>query len=455
MNGYSDLIMAFVQSALYDSNLHGRLEVVFPEQDFHIIGEGPFIGRIRINTWDLLQKLLSSPDQSVVFGEGYANRDIEIEGDESTILGTLYLSGHNRYNSPFHNIDPTTSQDKYEDHIQSSFVQATYDGVGNLYRLFLDNETMCYTSGYFPTERSTWGKQSAELAEFATGEQYHIQLEKRLQSRIDQDTRSLVAGQTKKLEMLCRKIRRGITPECQALKILDIGCGWGGLLEQLSKMQDVEATGLTLSRKQADYIHNMETLAESSNVSVVVSNLFEYECKDKYDGIVSVGMIEHVGEQRIEDYARKIRKLLATDGVVVIHGMSNTAGLPMNPFLEKYIFPGAYIPKLSHVILAFEKAGFDLKHFEGWRNSYMITLELWETAYRRNKCQIIEYWDKIREKRPNEFPESSEYYYRIWLFYLISARAAFEYGVVRVGQYVFTPVENGRFQDDYLDLLEK
>lgn len=452
---YQEMISAYIQAALQNIAPEGKIEIIFPEGDIKYLGNGEFIGRIKINDWSLVENLLDSTDQSIAFGESYAHKDVEIEGNESAILGILYASVKNRYLSPFQNVAPDTTQDKFENTEQSDYVRAIYDNMGELYQLFLDDNTMCYTSGWFPQMTPTFSHAAAEIAETLTGVDYQMRIKDLLDSRISQDQTSIVEGQIKKFQRIKWKLLKEVSNSKELIRLLDIGCGWGSLSSYLSKGRNVQITGITLSEKQAQYIKTHFDSETLDKISIVVSNFFEFTTDKKFDEVVSVGMIEHVGEQRLGEYALKIREVMTDEGTVVIHGMTNTANLPMNPFLDKYIFPGAYIPTLSQVIGSFEQSGFDLKHYEGWRNSYAVTLELWETAYRWNKLKIMSYWETMKEKNPSAFPESSEYYYRIWLFYLISARSAFEYGVVRVGQFVFTPTENKHFRDDFSVQLER
>jgi cyclopropane-fatty-acyl-phospholipid synthase len=196
-------------------------------------------------------------------------------------------------------------------------------------------------------------------------------------------------------------------------RVLDIGSGWGGLGIYLAKTLGADVTGVTLSREQLN-VSNERTAREGLQRSV------RFELKDyrkiggRFDRIVSVGMFEHVGVNHYATYFRKIRQLLAEDGVALIHTIGRL-GPPTatDPFIAKYIFPGGYIPALSEMVPSIERSGLIIADVEILRLHYAETLRAWRERFLAN-------WDKAAAIRDERFC-------RMWEFYLAGSEAAFRY----------------------------
>jgi len=196
-------------------------------------------------------------------------------------------------------------------------------------------------------------------------------------------------------------------------RVLDIGSGWGGLGIYLAKAVGAHVTGVTLSREQLN-VSSQRAAREGLQPSV------RFELKDyrkiggRFDRIVSVGMFEHVGVNHYATYFRKIRQLLADDGVALIHTIGRL-GPPTatDPFIAKYIFPGGYIPALSEMVPSIERSGLIIADVEFLRLHYAETLRAWRERFLAN-------WDKAAAIRDQRFC-------RMWEFYLAGAEAAFRY----------------------------
>ncbi len=198
------------------------------------------------------------------------------------------------------------------------------------------------------------------------------------------------------------------------MRVLDIGCGWGGMALYLHAKTGAEVLGVTLSEEQ---IKVARRRAEEAGVADKVKfELIDYRhVTGTFDRIVSVGMFEHVGPAHYRTFMRKCRSLLTEDGVMLLHTIGR-AGAPgvTDDWTAKYIFPGGYNPALSEIVRANEGQKFFLTDVEVLRLHYSYTLDLWYDRTVAAKAQIVELYD--------------ERFYRMWLFYLAGASAAFRYG---------------------------
>ena len=203
-------------------------------------------------------------------------------------------------------------------------------------------------------------------------------------------------------------------------QVLDIGSGWGGLGLTLAETPDVSVTGITLSEEQ----HKVSTrrAQEAGLADRVGFHLRDYRHeRAKYDRVVSVGMLEHVGKPHYRTFFRRIASLLKEDGVAVIHsiGRFDHPG-PVNAWIRKYIFPGSYVPTLSEVTRPIEKSDLFITDIEILRIHYADTLLAW----RKNFFMNI---DKVREIYDERFC-------RMWEFYLTACEIGFRSGELMVFQ---------------------
>jgi cyclopropane-fatty-acyl-phospholipid synthase len=196
-------------------------------------------------------------------------------------------------------------------------------------------------------------------------------------------------------------------------RVLDIGSGWGGLGLYLAKAAGCKVTGVTLSAEQLKVSH--ERAAREGLARSVSFEFKDYrKVEGKFDRIVSVGMLEHVGINHYGTYFRKVRDLLTDDGVALIHTIGRSEPPTVtNAFIAKYIFPGGYIPALSEVASAIERSGLVISDLEILRIHYAETLRAWRQRFLANR-------DKARAILGEEFC-------RMWEFYLAGSEAAFRY----------------------------
>lgn len=268
-----------------------------------------------------------------------------------------------------------------------SFIQFHYD-VGNaFYALFLDAE-MQYSCAYF----TDW----------------------------DND---LARAQRDKLEMICRKLR--LRP---GETLLDIGCGWGGLVCHAAQHHGVMAHGITLSQEQLIYARDkIARLGLGDRVTVELTDYADLD--GRYDKIASIGMYEHIGLDNIPLYMGKVHALLAPDGLFLNHAISRRAKRSRRAFrrlrpeqraLAKYIFPGGELDHIGHTIEAMERQGFEVQDVEAWRMHYARTTKLWH--------------DRLIARQMDAIAEVGREKYRLWIVYLAGVSLAFSRGTARIYQ---------------------
>jgi cyclopropane-fatty-acyl-phospholipid synthase len=197
-------------------------------------------------------------------------------------------------------------------------------------------------------------------------------------------------------------------------RVLDIGCGWGGMALYLNRVADVDVLGITLSEEQLKVAR--ERAAAAGVADRVKFELIDYrDVVGRFDRIVSVGMFEHVGPSAYEVFFKKCRNLLTDDGVMLLHtiGRMGTPGVT-DGWTAKYIFPGGYSPSLSQIVTASEKASLIATDVETLRLHYAYTLREWYKRVGRHRAQIEALYDAR--------------FFRMWQFYLAGAATSFEGG---------------------------
>ncbi len=194
-------------------------------------------------------------------------------------------------------------------------------------------------------------------------------------------------------------------------RVLDIGCGWGGLGLYLADVCGANVMGVTLSQEQ-------HAIANSRAAEKALSDSARFMLQDyrdvggSFDRIVSVGMFEHVGIDHYETFFRKAKELLAEDGVMLLHSIGRSEGPGVtNPWIAKYIFPGGYIPSVSEVLRYVERAGLLVTDIEILRLHYAETLKAWRERFLAHREDV----ERIYDRR----------FVRMWEFYLAASEMSF------------------------------
>ena len=337
---------------------------------------------VKLMKKNLNWKLILNPD--LAFPEAYMNGDIKIENAslgefldltfKNLGRGEITLTGYitkkilhfwrfvSNYNLP----------GKSKKNIQYHYDVGEKKGE-KLYDIFLDKNHRQYSCGYFKDVNNS--------------------LEQAQQNKIDHIIKKL-------------NIKSG-------QKVLDIGCGWGGLAFEIAKQKNCEVRGISLSKNQINYCK--EKAIEKNLDNQVHFELIDYrKVKGKFDRIVSVGMAEHIGKKFYKTYFKKIHELLSDDGISLIHTIGSIDfAQPTAPFIQKYIFPGGVVPSLSDLITPIEKTGLIANDIETLIRHYDKTLENWLERFMEKKSDIKDLFD--------------EKFVKMWEFYLASCASAFKY----------------------------
>ncbi|MDO8985984.1 cyclopropane-fatty-acyl-phospholipid synthase family protein [Cypionkella sp.] len=227
---------------------------------------------------------------------------------------------------------------------------------------------------------------------------------------------SLEAAQAAKKAHIARKLL--ISP---GMRVLDIGCGWGGLALTLARDYGAQVTGITLSQEQLAIARDR---AKAEGLTDRVSfELIDYRAMTgQFDRIVSVGMFEHVGAPNFAAYFTIVRDCLREDGVALIHTIGRTAPPnATNPWIAKYIFPGGYVPSLSEVAEAIQDAGLRIGDIECLRLHYAQTLRCW--------------FDRFTAKADTAAALKDQRFVRMWRYYLAASEQTFRHGPQDVFQF--------------------
>lgn len=354
---------------------HGELTVIGADgerQTFGRPGTGP-AATLRITDPTLIRRFLRRPN--LVVGEGYMDGSWVVEegtlrdafeiivastnGREPGAFGTSLI----KLGSLFQRNDGARAERNVQHH---------YDIDHSLYELFLD-EDMQYSCAYW-----------------------------------QDGVTSLEQAQRDKKDHIARKLL--LEP---GMKVLDIGCGWGGMALHLARHYGVEVTGVTLSRDQ--YETSVKRAESEGLGDRVTFKLLDYRSEtETFDRVVSVGMFEHVGRRNYGEFFRHLDRLLKPDGVALIHTIGRQAPpAPINAWMRKYIFPGAYLPSLSQLAPILENRDLWLTDFEMLRMHYAMTLAAWDERFQARRAEIAERFD--------------ERFCRMWEFYLQLCETAFKH----------------------------
>lgn len=370
--------MRLLRGMLQQIIRRGTLAVAGPDGHGYAVGNGaPFVA-IRIVDSTVIPRLLVNPD--LALGEAYMNGALRVEKGniydflELCFANLCWSSGHplRRARASIRRLIRRASQHNPIP-VARSNVAHHYDLSDTLYELFLDSDRQ-YSCAYFVSPDDT------------------------LERAQEQKKRHLAA------KLLLRPGQR----------VLDIGSGWGGLGLYLARVANVDVTGLTLSVEQHAYAQRRaDDFGAAGHVRFLLKDYRQEQ--GRYDRIVSVGMFEHVGVGHYREYFEKVRDLLNDDGIALIHTIGRADGPgAANPWINRYIFPGGYVPALSEIMPAIESAGLYVTDIEVLRLHYAETLKAWRQRFNANRRRVAEIYD--------------ERFCRMWEFYLAGCEAAFRHG---------------------------
>ena len=228
---------------------------------------------------------------------------------------------------------------------------------------------------------------------------------------------TLEEAQEAKLELVCTKL--ALQP---GERVLDVGCGWGSFAVHAATRHGVHVTGITLSEPQAAGARERARAAGvADRVDIRVAD-YRVLAAEPFDAIASIGMVEHVGDEQIDVYARRLAGLLRPGGRLLNHGIARLRHTDpeAGPFSERFVFPDAAPLHLSRVLRALEEAGFATEHAEGFAPDYARTLREWTR--------------RLEERLDEAIALAGPERVRVWRLYLRAARRGFETGFLSVFQ---------------------
>jgi len=358
-----------------------------------------------------LQRIVTAPGE-LGFGRAYVAGDLDVQGDiwaalslrdrmpnvrlgTKQLLAIVRLLGAAGLRRP----TPPAEETRLHGRLHSKSRDAAaiahhYDVSNEFYRLFLGS-TMTYSC-------AVWADRSVGLD----------------------------AAQEAKYELICRKL--DLQP---GMRLLDIGCGWGGMAMHAARHHGVTAVGVTLSRKQAELAE--KRVAEAGLGDVVEIRLQDYRdvADGAYDAISSIGMFEHVGLSQVKEYFDRCYALLRPQGRFLNHAIGRPPGfkhsrMPRRGFIDRYVFPDGELHEVGTIVSAIQEAGFEVRHLESLREHYALTLRAWVANLEAN-------WDTA-------VAEAGVARARIWRLYMAGSAINFEAGRTQIHQVLATRSDDGQ-----------
>lgn len=354
--------------------------VVLNDKQYEIGGEEPEF-TVKFHKVPKVSDLLTST--SVTLGEAYMDGELEIEGDLYQTLN-LFMGQMGKFSTDKKKLKNIifTSHTKQN---QKKEVSSHYDIGNDFYRLWLD-ESLSYSCGYFKTEQD-----------------------------------SLYEAQCNKVDRILEKLNLE-----EGMSLCDIGCGWGFLLIRAAKKYKIHGVGITLSTEQAKKFQ--ERIEQEHLEAYLEVKLLDYrdlpKTGMKFDRVVSVGMVEHVGRGNYEEFMNCVKTVLVPGGLFLLHYISALQEHPGDAWVKKYIFPGGVVPSLREIINIAGDIRFYTLDVESLRRHYNRTLLMWNHNFQEHRKEVVEMFD--------------ERFARMWELYLCSCAATFNNGIIDLHQILFT-----------------
>lgn len=374
----------FIRQVMKNS-FHHPVEITYPDGTIEKYnGDNPkfkITFKKKISIKDLMDQ-----GASITLGEAYMDGDIIVEGSLEDLIKDAYEAKDGfMTNMKFHRFIPKR---KHDEATSKHDVQSHYDIGNDFYKLWLD-PTMTYSCAYFENPDDTL-------------EQAQINKVRHILDKLDP--------------------QKGRT-------LLDIGCGWGTLMLTAAKEYGLRSVGVTLSQEQYELVNaRIKELGLEDSAEVRLCDYREIE-HEPFDYITSVGMFEHVGSANLGEYFSLINKYLTPNGSALIHGITRQQGGATDAWLDKYIFPGGYVPGFTEIISRIVEADLQVADVEMLRRHYQRTLEMWT--------------DNFHKVIPQVKGEFGERFVRMWDLYLQSCAGSFAAGNIDVMQFLLTKGASG------------
>ncbi len=390
--------------------LGGDLRVGIRAYDGSQAGPADAAATLVVRSPDAIRRVIASPGE-LGLARAYVAGDVELDGDIYAVLALQQqldqafrrpqswsaLARLVRGTGGLHRAPEPPPEEvrlhgrRHSRSRDAAAIAHHYDVSGDFYRLFL-GPTMTYSC-------AVWEDPSVGLD----------------------------AAQEAKYDLVCRKL--GLVP---GTRLLDVGCGWGGMAMHAARHYGVRAVGVTLSREQAVLARRRVSEAGlSDRVEIREADYREVD-DGPYDAISSIGMFEHVGEGQLGRYFARMRALLAPQGRLLNHGISRPAGvgrIKSNSFLPRYVFPDGELEEIGTVVSAIQRAGLEVRHVENLREHYALTLRAWVRNLEES------YSDAVRLAGAGRA--------RVWRLYLAGSALGFEAGEIEIHQTLAVRAEPG------------
>jgi cyclopropane-fatty-acyl-phospholipid synthase len=322
------------------------------------------------------------------FGDAYSDGSVTVEGDLISVLEAVYHSSRGMSRSSLVRRAAARLRRPHVNSLSGSRenIHHHYDIGNDFYALWLGS-TMAYTCAYYPTPAAT-----------------------------------LDEAQVAKMDHVCRKLR--LQP---GESVVEAGCGWGSLGLHMARNYGVRVRAFNISHEQIVYARERaQREGLGSRVEYVEDDY--RNIRGTYDAFVSVGMLEHVGVANYAALGEVVHRSLAGRGRGLIHSIGRNFPAPLQPWIEKRIFPGAYPPTLSEMAPIFEPWNLSILDVENLRLHYAQTLRHWLALYEGTAARVKQMFD--------------EKFVRMWRLYLAGSAAAFTTGTLQLFQVVFAPGES-------------
>ncbi len=368
-----------IYKQIFKASFNAPIDVEFWDGEQVSYGEGEPIAKIILHEVIPIKDIMAHA--SLTFGEAYMDGKIDIQGDLQKLVTTIYQSKDSfMNNSKFSKFIPKHA---HTEKVSKQDVQSHYDIGNDFYEMWLD-PTLTYSCAYFASEED-----------------------------------SLETAQWNKVRHILNKLHAQ-----EGETLLDIGCGWGTLIFTAAKEYHLEATGVTLSQEQYDYV-SQKIIDEGLEGRVHVYLKDYRELTETYDHVTSVGMFEHVGKENLATYFEQVNARLVDNGTALIHGITGQHdGAGVDAWINKYIFPGGYIPNIAENVNHIMQASLQIDDIEPLRRHYQRTLEMWTKNFHDVEESVI--------------AKYGERFYRMWDLYLQACASSFESGNIDVVQYLLT-----------------
>jgi cyclopropane-fatty-acyl-phospholipid synthase len=402
---------------LLESVLGTDVPVRVVTYDGSALGPPDAPSRVVIRTPEAMHRIITGLGRELAFARAYVAGDIDIEGDIYSVIALKDSFGSIRPSfavlrqaaqalgvrdvRSLTKLRPLPAPDeeiklhgrRHSKRRDASAIRSHYDVSNDFYRMVL-GPSFTYSCAVFEHEDDT-----------------------------------LERAQANKYELISRKL--ALRPD---MRLLDIGCGWGGMVLHAARHHGVQAVGITISEAQAE-------LARKRVVDAGLADRVEIRLQDyrevhdgPFDAVSSIGMFEHVGLDHLSEYFGQIRRLLRPGGRLLNHGISRPAGqrerLNTRGFLHRYVFPDGELMEVGKVVSAIQAQGIEVRHVENLREHYALTLRQWVHNLEQN-------WD-------DAVSEVGAPRARIWRLYMAGSALAFEAGQTQIHQVLGVVAERGR-----------